>query len=184
MLPNEPEDVFDPVQVEWLPARLEELLRQLFVQVLEGDVVLGQVSIQNCVLSAKVSAAGRRNAAAASKFSIVAGEIDAQDVAWKSWKQGTVNVGFKAQIDTAAAKFQSTPAYIAQIIGSRALTSPALVVAEFVSVINESPTGFTLQLALPAMSGEINPAAIKDPTGGPALMKQLGWRVSWMGVEG
>lgn len=148
------------------------------------DVILGQVAVQNCVLSGAVLTAVRRNAVAASQFSLAAGEIDVQDIQWTAWTQGAVNIGFTAKIDTSAAKFQSTPQYMAQIIGSRSLANPAVVVADFVSIANESPAGFTLQLALPALSGDINPTAITDPVSGPQLMAQLGWRIAWIGVGG
>ena len=148
------------------------------------DVILGQVSIQNCVLGANVSTAGRRNAASTTKFSMEAGEIGAQNLIWTPWQQGGVNIGFTARIDTSAAKFQTTPNYMTQIVGSRSSSSPAVVVVDFVTIANQSPTGFTLQLALPALGNEINTSAITDPTAGPELMAQLGWVVSWMGVEG
>jgi hypothetical protein len=148
------------------------------------DVVLGQASIQNCVLSASVGTAVRRYAGATPKFSVAAGQIAAQDVHWASWKVGTANVGFTAPIDTSAAKFGSAPGYTAQIAGSRSSSSPAVVIADFVSVKDASPTGFTLQVALPDLGSGINTSAITDPTGGPKLMVKLGWVVSWMGVEG
>jgi hypothetical protein len=161
------------------------ILWKTVAQLVSGiDVILGQVAIRNCVLSANVSPAVRRYATCGPMFSIVAGEIEARNIQWTSWRQGVVNLGFTAAIDASSARFQSTPRYMAQIIGGRSLASPALVVADFVSIADESPTGFTLQLALPAMSGNVNPAAITDPTNGPKLIAELGWRIAWMGVEG
>jgi hypothetical protein len=164
------------------PAILWKTGAQLFFGI---DVILGQVSIQNCVLSGNVSGAGRRYATCGSStFSFNAGEVNALDIPWKPWTVGVSNIGFTAAIDTSAAKFRTTPRYMAHIVGSRSLTSPALVVADFVSISNASPAGFTLQVALPAVSGEVNPADITHPVKGPQLMTLLGWRVSWMGVEG
>jgi len=150
------------------------------------DVVLAQVSIRNCVLSASPSTAGRRNASTCgSQFTLSAGEVDATGVTWEPLAAGGKNIGFTAAIDTSAAKFQSTPKYTVQIVGNRTLAKPALVVADFVSIANESPTGFTVQVALPSFSSsEINSAAITDAASGPKTMAQLGWRVSWIGVEG
>jgi hypothetical protein len=148
------------------------------------DVILGQISIQNCVLSANASAAGRRNAAPASKFSIFAGDVGAQNVKWTLWTQGGANIGFTAHINTSAAKFQTTPNYTAQIYGGRSSSSPAVVIADFVSLAHASPTGFTLQVALPPIGSGVNNPAITDPTAGPKLMVQLDWVVFWMGVEG
>jgi len=148
------------------------------------DVVLGQVWIMNCVLAGAVSTAVRRYAAPCSQATVAAGQLQAEDISWRAWRQGGVNLGFTAIIDTSAAMFQSTPNYMAQIIGSRVLDSPSLVVADFVSTAGHSRSGFTLQVALPAMSGAVNPAAITHPVDGPKLLAQLGWRVVWVGVEG
>ena len=148
------------------------------------DVVLGQVSIRNCVLNANVSAAGRRNATAASNFSIYADQIQAGALTWSVWKQGSTNLGFTAAIDTSAAKFQSSPSYIAQIVGTRNVSNPATLIVDFVSLSNQSARGFTLQLALPAIADGVNTTAITDAVAGPKLMSSLNWVVSWMGVEG
>jgi hypothetical protein len=148
------------------------------------DVILAQVFIQNCVLSLDASAAPRRYATCGQSMYIKAAEVLARDISWKIWKQGGVDVGFTATIDTSHAKFQTTPLYIAHIIGNRSLSSPALTVADFVSVANDSPRGFTLQVALPPMAVNVNPASMIDAVKGPLIFNQLGWRVSWMGVEG
>jgi hypothetical protein len=148
------------------------------------DVVLGQIFIKNCVLAGPVSAAARRYAAPDSAVILAAGELLAAEIHWTTWQQGAVNLGFTAAVDTSAAKFQSIPRYMAQIIGRRSLASPALIVADFVSITNASRSGFTLQVAMPALSGGVNPAAITDPVGGPTLLAQLGWRLVWLGVEG
>jgi hypothetical protein len=170
------------VRLSNAPAILWKTVAQLNCGV---DVVLGQVSIQNCVLSGNVSTAVRRYAGATPKFSIAAGQIAAQDVKWAPLSFGSLSVGFTAPIDTSVAKFQSTPSYTAQIVGSRTVASPtAVVIADFVSVMDELPTGFTLQLLLPEMGDGINTSAITDSTAGPALMAKLGWVVSWMGIEG
>jgi hypothetical protein len=148
------------------------------------DVVLGQVSLQNCVLSGNVATAVRRYAGATSKFSIAAGQVAAQDVKWVPLKVGTQAVGFTAPINTSAGKFQSTPRYTAQIVGSRSSASPAVLIVDFVSVKDESTTSFTLQVVLPDLGSGINNRAITEPTDGPKLMATLGWLISWMGVEG
>lgn len=169
------------VRLSNAPAILWKTAAQLNAGV---DVALGQVSINNCVLASQVATAVRRYANSQSAAAATAGKVQAQDIHWTAWQQAGVNFGFIAAIDTSAAKFQSTPRYMAEIIGSRTLANPALVVVDFVSITNVSSTGFTLQVALPALSGVANPAAITDPTGGPKLLAQLGWQVVWMGMEG
>lgn len=142
------------------------------------DVVLGQVSIQNCALSAAVSIAGRRSAATVGKASLYSYMIDAAKLEWAA----TSTPGFTAQIDTSAAKFQSTPTYMVQVVGPRTIPNSQIVIADFVSIANATPTGFQLQISLPALADSVNTAEITDVVRGPQLMSTLGWSVSWMGV--
>jgi hypothetical protein len=139
------------------------------------DIVLAQVVIQNCVLSQAPSMAPRRYSSCGSMLYIKAGEVSASALTWNSWSQG-----FTAAIDTSAAKFQSVPMYIAQIVGSRTLTSLSLLVVDYLSINGPSPTGFTLQVALPALGGDINPPGLI----GPSTFTQLNWQVQWLGIGG
>jgi hypothetical protein len=148
------------------------------------DVVLGQVSIQNCVLSAAVSGAARRSAAYNSAFAVTANVANAKDVVWTAIDTSATNSGFNVVIDTSSAGFSSTPTYIAQIVGTRTLGSPSGLIVDFVSVSLATATAFTLQVSLPALGGGINPSRITDAKAGPALMAQLGWQIAWMAVEG
>jgi hypothetical protein len=148
------------------------------------DVVLGQVAIQNCVLNAAVSGAARRSAAFDSTFAVISGVVNAKDATWTAISTGGTNSGFTVAIDTASAGFSSTPAYMAQIVGTRTLGGAAGLIVDFVSVSNATATGFTLQVSLPSIGGGINPPQITDPTAGPALMAELGWQITWIAVEG
>ena len=145
------------------------------------DVILCLITIQNCTLST-ISTAVRRYATCGSMFYLKAGALDASALTWTPWVVGGITIGLTTSIDTSAAKFQTTPSYMAQIAGSRAITgtTAATIIVDFVTVNNESPTGFTLQMAVPAL-GAVNPDAIRDPSSG--LMAQLNWTVNWMGVE-
>lgn len=148
------------------------------------DVVLGQVSIQNCVLSAAVSSAARRSAAFDSTFAVTSGVASVADLAWTAISTTGTNPGFTVAIGTSSAGFSSTPAYMAQIVGTRTLSSAAALIVDFVSVSNATATGFTLQVSLPALGEGINPLPITDAVAGPTLMAELGWQITWMGVEG
>jgi hypothetical protein len=159
------------------------ILWKTSAQLLYGtDVLLALLTIQNCTIS-QLSTSVRRYATCGSMFYLQAGAIAASTLTWSAWVAGGTTIGLTAPIDTSAAKFQSTPNYTAQIVGARSLTSttPATIVVDFVSVNNPSPTGFTLQVALPAV-GAVNPPAILNPASG--LMAQLNWVVNWMGVLG
>jgi hypothetical protein len=144
------------------------------------DIVLAQVVIQNCVLGQNPSMAPRRYSTCGSMLYIKAGEVSANAITWNPWTQGGTTIGFTAEIHTSAAKFQSTPLYIAQIVGGRSLASPSLVIVDYLSINSPSPTGFTLQVALPALGGDINPPGLL----GPSTFNQLNWQVEWLGIEG
>ena len=70
---------------------------------------------------------------------LTAGKVQAQDIHWTAGNRPGSISGLSAAIDTSAAKFQSTPRYLAEIIGSRTLANPALVVADFVSITPPPP---------------------------------------------
>ncbi len=163
------------------PAVLWKTAAQLNLGV---DVILTQASIQNCVLASDVSGAARRQVGIASPLAMASGAIAAANITWSSWAMNGVNLGFTAAIDASSGNFQSTPRYFATIVGERSLANPSLVVVDFVSLAHESPAGFTLQVALPALPGGVNPANLTDPVTGPKLLTQLGWSVSWLGIEG
>lgn len=159
------------------------ILWKTVAQLVSGiDVILAQAFIQNCALNLTPSAAVRRYAACGSPFTFRANQVSSPAIPWTVWQQGATNVGFTAAIDTSIAKFQTAPRYMAQIVGSR--SGAGFIVVDFVSIANETPTGFTLQVALPPISATINPPTVTDPVGGPQILNQLGWAVSWMGVEG
>ena len=107
------------------------------------------------------------------------GSVDASTLTWTPWQVGGVNVGYTTMIDTSAAQFQATPAYMAQIVGSRAMGST--VVIDSASVSNPSPAGFTLQVALSALDTGQTGAVRDSATGAIAT---LNWSISWMGVGG
>lgn len=138
------------------------------------DIVLAEVTIQNCVLKSAPSPAPRRYSACGSMPYLRAGEIAASALAWMPWPAAS---GFTAVIDTSAARFQSIPIYTAQIIGSRTL--PPLIVADFVSVTAPSPASFTLQVATPPMGAGVNTPGMISP----ATFTTLGWQIVWMGIE-
>jgi hypothetical protein len=161
------------------PAILWKTVAQLVFGI---DVILAQVLIQNCVLNQAPSASVRRYATCGSGFSFRANQVLAAAIQWRVWRQGGINIGFTAAIDTSSAKFQTTPRYMVQIVGSR--SGSGFIVVDFVSIADESSTGFTLQVALPALAAHINPPAVTSAVGGPQILNQLGWSVSWMGVEG
>lgn len=142
------------------------------------DIVLCAASIQNCVLAADVSMAVRRSSAFATSPFVAAGTIAAKDIKWTLWEESGKRIGFTATVDTSAASFQSTPSYSVQVIGGRLLGSKDVIV-DVVSIAKGSPTGFTLQVALPELHTDVNPSSLSASD----LVNKLGWEISWMGVE-
>jgi hypothetical protein len=150
------------------------------------DLVLGQVSIQNCQLAAAVSAAPRRYARACRAPYLRAGSTLRLPPIWAVWRpDGRSVAGFTTVIDTSGASFQSVPRYSVGIIGPRATTwsGASVLVLDFASIAEATATAFTLQVALPS-AGSANPAAVTDPVSGPQILNQLGWAIVWTGVEG
>jgi hypothetical protein len=132
------------------------------------DVILAAVAIHNCVLAADPSAAVRRYAFAGTSPYVAAARVAAAALTWQSLGPGQIK-GAKATIDTTAARFQSTPNYMVEVVGNRTLDSG--VVVDIASIADASAADFTLQLTF---LGQVDPGDIT----------KLGWEISWMGVEG
>lgn len=152
-------------RIEWRrPEQLQEGLA----------LVLAQAWIQNCRLSRPLSLAVRRFARPSQQPYIAAGQTDREKTAWLLWEVPDQIVGVLTQVDTSAARFRTTPRYIAHIVGNRLLDRPAgnIMLVGFPAVADATPAGFTLQVLLPGVAvATIN-------------INDLGWHVVWMGVEG
>jgi hypothetical protein len=158
-------------------------------QITEGiDLILAQIWIQNCVLSRPASAAPRRRALASCTPYIASGMVAFSSIKLDLWRLGSLAVGYSAAIDTSAARFQTTPRYMTQIIGERTSSSTGqqFLIAESASVFEPARGRFTLRLAVPAQSAKFdtNPAFLLDLNQGPATFSRLGWQLAWMGIEG
>jgi hypothetical protein len=152
------------------------------------ELILAQAWIQNCRLSRALSLSARRNAKPSQQPYIAAGQTKVGDTAWSLWIQGQDALGFEVTVDTADARFRSTPRYIAHIAGDRYLgVQPGpLVAVALTSIVDATPVRFTMQAFLPPnLGGNINPAVLfDDPPALDIVTTQLGWHVVWMGIEG
>jgi hypothetical protein len=147
-------------------------------QLQEGlELVLAQAWIQNCQLSRPLSLAARRFARPSQQPYIAAGQTDREKTAWIPWVVSDQPVGVLTQVDTSAARFRTTPRYIAHVVGERLLRGAAanIMIVGFPAVAAATPAGFTLPMHLP--EPEVAGANID-------IFNQLGWHVVWMGVEG
>jgi hypothetical protein len=143
-------------------------------QLQEGvELVLAQGWIQNCQLSRPLSFAARRFARPSQQPYIAAGQTDREKTAWSPWVVSNQIVGVLTHVDTSAARFRTTPCYIAHVVGERVKPGDIIVtILGFPAVADTTPVGFTLQVLRPGVDeSEIN-------------FIRLGWHVVWMGVEG
>jgi hypothetical protein len=149
------------------------------------QVILGQISVLNCQLSVPVNLAVRRFARVSSQPYIGAGETpvpSAMQPVWQLWQPGGgEGIGVICTVDTSAANFNTTPSYIAHIVGSRSWVLPSGapgLLLPFTSVVNASPTNFQMQANLQS------PLTLSDSTQWVNLANTvLFWQVVWMGIE-
>ena len=93
----------------------------------------------------------------------------------------------QARVDTSSAGFRRTPTYVANVVGGRELTPGGALLDGYPSVVQPSPVGFTLQLAMPrnlqAGARALNPSSAFNAALLAVLRTGLRWSVSWIGVE-
>ena len=157
------------------------------------DIVLASVQVERCELAAAPGTAERRDARPAAQPYLAAGQTDPAKTAWALYPANGPVLGVETVVDTAAARFGTTPAYSAHVMGARRLPiggAPAAgqLVDGFASVVDPTPVGFVLRVmlprALPLPPYTLNPEAILDAKLPSLLSTQLRWSVAWMGVEG
>jgi hypothetical protein len=158
-----------------------------------SQLILAQAWIKNCQLSRPLSFAPRRSARPLQQPYIAAGQTPMGKTPWVAW-QGANNqtLGVLTHVVTAAARFHATPRYVVHIAGERYRDTPPgpLLLLGFTEVVNATPDGLTVQVALPNFPNTqppINPILLPDPnTGVPGIVvivNQLQWHVVWMGIE-
>jgi hypothetical protein len=159
------------------------------------DVVLASVQVLDCALVAAPSMAERRSARPATQPFVAAGSSVPDATLWTFFSGASGIAGIQAAVDTSSAGFQRTPAYTAQIVGTRVLKADSgsgppngQLVDGFGSVVSPTASGFVYRLLMPRnlKTGPylLNPDAIFVKATLDKLRTTLKWSVSWMGVEG
>lgn len=152
------------------------------------DIVLATVRVEDCALAAAPSVAERRDAKPASRPTVAAGVTVAGATSWAFYPSQAGALGVRTLVDTSAAGFTRTPAYSAQVVGNRRLTSSGPTLDGFPQIVNPSPASFILQLEmprnLPLGSGTMNPSSAFVAATLDTIEKSLRWYVAWIGVEG
>lgn len=159
-------------------------------QLLEGhELVLAQAWIRNCQLSRPLSLTPRRFARPAQQPYIAAGETGVETTAWELWGEGAENLGLLTHVDTSAARFTSTPNYMANVAGDRYLLDDdglEVLISGIAIVTDATPDSFTLrvrtQVERSQIVGDTPVTIVLDlPT---FVSERLRWHVVWMGIEG
>lgn len=159
--------------------------RDLKLRITKGlFIVLGQIEVFNCKLKQPICAAQRRSAVPPKQPRIACGvQPHPQWVGDQTSGTDQVDLGsvrFTAVIDTSAAGFQATPAYVARLAGRRlfpgAETETRPVLAEALLDIAASPAPapqrFTIEI-FPFTTGPIDLKTVLNE-----------WQVVWLGIEG
>lgn len=152
------------------------------------DVVLATIAVEDCMLAAAPSTAERRDARPGSRPTVAAGTTAAGSTIWTFYPGLAQARGVRALVDTSAAGFTRTPAYVAHVVGNRSLSAGGPTLDGFPEVVDATPASFVLQLAmprnLPIGGGTMNPQGAFVPGTLDKLTKDLRWHVAWIGVEG
>jgi hypothetical protein len=148
------------------------------------ELVLAKAWIRNCQLSRPLSLSERRYARPSQQPYIAAGQTLLGGTNWQPLSIQNQIAGVSTHVDTSAASFRTTPAYVAHIVGDRLLQQTGVLLAVFAAVVDAKPDQFTLQVLLPdfGQNSGVNqplPAQFED-----AAKNDLKWYVVWMGIEG
>jgi hypothetical protein len=174
-------------------------------QIADGEKIsLARVSVKNCRLE-ELSIATRRNVRPERLPYIACGRTIRFTTPWRSWNielnlslPTRVTIGVQAEVNTAEAKFANTPTYTGRVVGDRLFLNQPSESRNFIldgvtSIApGASPTMFTLQVLLIPGSSFIDrferelPLNPFDVLNGRIedLVRNRGWYVEWMGIEG
>ncbi|WP_331771663.1 hypothetical protein OG948_49660 (plasmid) [Embleya sp. NBC_00888] len=167
------------------------------------DVLLATVSVRGCALTAPPDPAGRRILAVLPTPYVATGATSAFGTVWSAVEDPAsgVVIGLRTVVDTGAAGFGDIPAYTVRLDGDRELSASAApggqacVLDGTPYVDGAEPGRMTVVVPLPAgrIGGAaggtttlpLNPAVVLADLETPNLVRtELGWHISWMGVEG
>jgi hypothetical protein len=159
------------------------------------DVVLATVKVLNCALADRRDATMRRAALPAGRPYVAVGATPTGSTQWRPWPASGSQAGVVTTVVTSAAGFGDPPRYEARVEGPRLVPraqsptgEPCLVdgtlaveaaTAGSFDAVMLLPQGFS---AGPAGGGvlTVNPPEALDAS----FLRELGWRVVWVGVEG
>lgn len=155
------------------------------------DILLATVLVSGCQLAGAPDPARRRSLNAPHRPIARGGRTGSASTVWEFFPaDGAAAVGVGTYVDTTAGRFQSTPAYKAQLVGSWTLPLGGVerLASGWTQVANPTSQGFDFRVYLPrnvqAGGSIINHSAIFTRAGLDAIRSQANWHVHWIGVEG
>ena len=138
------------------------------------DVILGEVTLANCKLGDDVNLDARQELASEQPY-LAAGSTEADTTAWTKWPASGKQLGVMTTVSTAEAGFRSTPSYQARLAGTRQKGNILFDGPTHVEAAGASSFAFCVDLRL---AGDTTVSRAKSDA-----LRELGWRVVWMGVE-
>jgi hypothetical protein len=152
------------------------------------DVVLATAAVKGCKLDAAPATGARQDAAVAVPY-VATGRTASDATPWAFWPAAGSAAGYTTTVSTAEAGFAGTPRYQAEVVGTRTFSPTSggsdAAVDGFVHIENPGPASFDLCVALPPGSaGGLNPPEVFLSSFLDRLVNELGWYVTWIGVEG
>ena len=151
-------------------------------QLNEGfELILAEAAVRNCRLSRPLSQTARRYARPSDQPYVAAGQTEQGRTGWIDWKAGEQRLGVYVEVDTSAARFRSTPQYVAHVVGDRHVVAGSgqllVLMRTIAAVVSATPTRFTLQTRVQIEQSSVAIANL------PQLLEALQWHVVWMGLE-
>jgi hypothetical protein len=156
------------------------------------DILLAVIEVVDCRLHSPPAAGMRRELAANVSPYIRSGSTAAQATVWRLFPATGAVLGVETTVDTSSAGFRHAPVYTAHVLGERELEAsaiglPPVLIDGVATVVTPLPTSFVLRVTLPRDVSMppyvLNPGWRLNPQLPDLLTKQLGWYVTWMGLE-
>jgi hypothetical protein len=158
---------------------------------LEGaDIVLASAQVRDCKLANRVSTTPRQQLPQQLPY-IGLGASEVGGTYWWPWPDPTDPSGVATTVGTGSAGFSRVPVYQAMVVGAREFDDAGTpsAVDGHIHLAKQTATSFELRMILPGPlvtspgNRPLNPNAVRQPEFAERLVSELGWYVSWTGME-
>jgi hypothetical protein len=171
--------------------RLDQLTADVQKELESGvRIRLARAEVLNCQLKQPLSLAQRRNARPATLPYVACGSAGADK--WAAPKVSAFGIELNMKVDTTDACFRTAPCYMARVAGERQFTVTIggrqinLLLDGFVNIMHGTVTGFDALMLIPAVLLEQSGISLSQQVAKilPKALKDNGWDLVWIGVEG